>query len=158
MACLTNYYLKTDRLWSLIVPTIELTVEVEIDRMSRTLIVALVIDVEDGIDLERVVTEFDPPTAESERNLVDPVVDADGAILAHRAFDPGVEELIESLVAKLKLSQMLRTVLEAGLRTGADAAVYPRVIFALDPEGELGVEFLQAVNPFLGKAEESLKT
>ena len=55
------------------------------------------------------------------------------------------------------MAKMFGAVLKSGLWTGAGAAMYASVVFALDPYGEFGVEIFQAMDTFLGKAEEGFK-
>ena len=43
-------------------------------------------------------------------------------------------------MAKLELAKVFGAVLKSGLRTGAGAAMDASVVFALDPDGEFGVE------------------
>ena len=122
------------------------------------MIVTLVVDFEDGFALERIVTEFDPAPAKAQRDLIDLVKDADGAVLSDRAFDPRVEEFIKSLVTEFELAKVVGSVLEALLWTGANAAVLAGVVVSLDPDGEFGVELFEGVDAFFGKAQCGLES
>ena len=142
---------------SLVVLPIVLAIEVEIGEVSGTLVVALVVDFKRGIALERVVTKFDAPAAQAQRHFIDPVKDAHGAVLSDGALDSSIEEFIERLVTEFKLTEVLRAILETRLRARAEAAVTACVVFALDPDGELGVELFEAMDALFWKAQKRLK-
>jgi hypothetical protein len=118
----------------------ELAVEMEIDGMGVSDVVALMIDFGVNVWDEGVVTQFDAAASEGEADFVESAVEADGTVLAHGAFDTCLEESFEGIRADVELSEVFGAFLEACLRTGAGAAVGACVIVCLDPAGELGVE------------------
>ena len=118
----------------------ELAVEVEIDGMGSSDVMALMIDFGVGVCGEGVVTEFDAASSESEADFVESAVEANGAVLAHGALDSGLEESFKGFRTEVELPEVFGVFLEACYGSGTGAAMDACMIVRLDPVGELGVE------------------
>ena len=136
-----------------VVTVMELAVGVEVSEMGGADVVTLVVNFGFSLVVEGIVAHFDLATAQTQVHFVNFVGEANGAVLAHGAFEPGVEEFFEGVVTELQLTKVFGAVLESGLRSGAGAAVLSGVIVVLDPGGEFGVELREGVDAFFGEAK-----
>ena len=78
----------------------ELTVEVKVNEVGRSDVMALMIDFGVSGLIEGVVTELDTVASKGEADFVEVVVEADGAVLADGALDSGLEEFFEGFGLK----------------------------------------------------------
>lgn len=113
----------------------ELAIEVEIDEVGVSDVMALMIDFGLSGLIEGVITQLDAVASESETDFVEAVVEADGAVFADGALDAGLEEFFEGFGLKIEVSEVFGACLEAGLRALTGAAVGACMIVCLDPVG-----------------------
>src|SRR3990172_7717586 len=133
----------------------DLAVEVQIDWLGQPEAGPPVRDL-DAVELERIKAQLTLEGAQAQIHFVEVVVDANGAVAAHRPSDLVIEELVEVQVRIQGFDQVSAALVALG-GSHAGAGMDPCVINALQPERELGIEFFERGHALPRQAQAGFK-
>src|SRR5271157_348134 len=122
--------------------SLDLAVEVGVDRLGQTEGRAVIQDL-DAVEFEGVEAQLHRQRAQAQIHFVEVIAQPHGAVAADGAGELMVEQLVQVQVRVQGFDQVGAALITVGGRH-AGAGMNPAVIHALQPEGELGIEFGEA--------------
>src|SRR5579885_184462 len=136
-------------------PSVDLAVEMAIHLAGGPKVLPFVAD-QDRIHNPGIQFQLHLEPTQSQVDLVEIIVDADGPVFAHHPIDAGIEETVQ-IQMRIQWTQERQGPGEAILRTFANTVMIPRVVDLLQPAGELAIKILERAGPLAWQTQAGFK-